>query len=98
MVAGIAEEVVGVEVALLPALLRALGELPVVEARAEALPDRLMLLRPVVVAQAVIGQAKRFGEYPPLTVVLISERVDASRHVPAAGFDLIVEIVEGNQR
>ncbi len=49
MVALLAEEVAGVEVALAPGLLGVLLELPVIETGTEAAGDRLMLLPPCAV-------------------------------------------------
>ena len=75
------------EVAFAPGFGGGLGELPVVEAGAEAGSDGLGLSGSVVVAQAVVGQAERFGEQPALAVVLRAERLDPPLHVPAARRD-----------
>ena len=54
LVAGGAEEVAGVEVALLPGFFGRLLKLPVVEPRPKALPHRLILPRSIGVTQSVI--------------------------------------------
>ncbi len=60
-----------------PALIDVLGQLPVVEARAECARDRLVFLRAVVVAEAVIGEAQGLGQHPTFAVVLGEEGVEA---------------------
>jgi len=96
-VVGLAEQVAGVEVALAPGLFCALGELPVVEARAEAGGDRLVLLGAIIVAEAVVGQTQGLGQEPAFAVVLLEEGLDAGIAVAAGGFDLLLEVVEGDQ-
>ena len=54
LVAGGAEEVAGVEVALSPGFFGRLLKLPVVEPRPKALTHRLILPRSIVVTQSVI--------------------------------------------
>jgi len=83
--------------ALTPGFLGVLGELPIVEAGAEAGGNRLLLLRPFVVAEAVVGKSKGFREQPAFAIVLVQEGLDAFFPVAAAGADLFFKIVKGNE-
>jgi len=96
LVVGFAGQVTGVNVALPSGFFGGLGELPIVEARAETGPDGLVLFGPAVVAEAVVGQAQRLGQHPFLAAVLVAERLDPCCHVAAARSDVLLEIVEGD--
>jgi drug/metabolite transporter (DMT)-like permease len=82
LVAGGAEEVAGVEVAFAPGFFGGLSQLPVVETRAQAAGDGLVLLGAVVVAEAVVGQTQCFREQPALAVVLVQERRNPGVPIP----------------
>ena len=73
--------------ALTPRFVRALRELPVVEAGAEAARNGLMVFGAVIVAEAVVGETERFGEQPAFTVVLVEEGFDALLTVSSGGVD-----------
>ena len=90
----LAEEIAGVDVALSPGFFRALGKLPVVEARAKTAGDRLRLFGTFVVAQTVVGEAQGLREHPAFAVVLRQESCDALLLVTADGFDFILQVVE----
>ena len=57
----LAEQITSVKVALPPGFLGSLGELPIVEARPEALSNRLMFLGPLIMAETVVGKFQGFG-------------------------------------
>ena len=92
------EEISGVEVALAPRLLCGLGELPVVEAGAEAARDGLVFLRAIVVAETEVGEAQSIGEEPAFVGVLGKEGFDAAIAITAAVPNFLLEVVEGDER
>ena len=85
------------DMALAPGFLGGLGKLPVIETGAEAAGHGLGLLRTLVVAETVVGQAQGFREHPAFTIVLVQEGFDALFPVAAAGADLLFEVVEGDE-
>jgi hypothetical protein len=89
-------QVAGVDLALAPGLFRGLGELPVVEAGAEAFGDGLGVLGAVVVAEVVVGQTQGLGEHPALAVVAGEEASDALLDVAAGVADVGLEVGESD--
>src|SRR5450830_562811 len=83
---------------LTPRFLCALRELPVIEPRAESARYWLRLLGPLVMAKSVVDQPQRLRQHPALAVILAEERRDAGFAVAAAGLDLHLEVVEGDER
>jgi hypothetical protein len=67
-----------VHFALDPRFLDGLVELPVVEAGAKAVANRLGTLRTVIVTESKISESKRFWQLPTVTVVHIAECINAS--------------------
>lgn len=85
------------EVAFAPGFLRGLGQLPVAEAGAKAGGYGLGMLRPVVVAEAVVGKSKGFREQPAFAIVLIQEGFDTLLPVTTAGANLVFKVMEGDE-
>ena len=85
------------EVALPPRFLGALRELPIVEARAEAAGNGLVLLGAFIVTEAIVCKAQGLWEHPALAVVLREERLDPLLPVAATGADLLFEVMEGDE-
>src|SRR5687768_11032730 len=73
---------------LLPGFLDALLELPGQEARPESGRHRLMLLRAVVVTEAVVGEAKCFRDHPAFAIVLVQKGIKTEA----------LEVLEGDLR
>jgi len=86
-----------VKMTFTPGFVRGLGKLPVEETGAEAGGDGLRVFCPVVMAEAIVAQAEGFGEHPSLAVVLVEEQLDSFLAVAAAGADLLLKVMEGNE-
>ena len=97
LVARLAEQIAGVQVALAPGFLCRLGQLPVVEAGAQAAGDRLMLQCPLIVPEAIVSQTHGFRKEPTVSVVLGQEGLDSSFAIATMLKDLFFQVVESNQ-
>ncbi len=82
------------EVAFLPALFGALGELPVEKAGPKSAGHGLVLLGAFVVAEAVVGEAEGVWDEPAFAVVLGQPGGQALVAVAAAGLNVLLQVVE----
>jgi len=98
LVALLAEEIAGVEMAFAPGLLCGLAQLPIVEAGTQAAGDGLMLQCSLIVSEAIISEAHGIREEPTLTIVLCQEGLNTSFAITTMLADLCLQIVEGDQR